>query len=167
MSTAAQPTMLLTHKYRLNPILEQQRQLYNAALEERILAWAKGRSITEYDQSRSLTQIRADDPSFAGVQRRIQRGTLKRLDLAYKAFFRRAKAGAVLIAGMFLFHRSATVNEFLRLGRWGLIAGGLSRIHDPSLSQRRDRFGCFCGTLSPSRRRSPWSSDRLQTKARR
>lgn len=102
-------TMLLTYKYRLNPerrqhralerILEQQRQLYNAALEERILAWAKGRSITEYDQSRSLTQIRADDPAFSSVQRRIQRGTLKRLDLAYKAFFRRAKAGAGAASG--------------------------------------------------------------------
>ena len=105
----APPTMLLTYKYRLNPerrqhralerILEQQRQLYNAALEERILAWAKGRSITEYDQSRSLTQIRADDPAFSSVQRRIQRGTLKRLDLAYKAFFRRAKAGAGAASG--------------------------------------------------------------------
>ena len=101
--TDAPATMLLTYTYRLNPekrqhralerILEQQRQLYNAALEERILAWAKGRSISEADQSRSLTQIRADDPAFAGVQRRIQRGTLKRLDRAYKAFFRRAKAG--------------------------------------------------------------------------
>lgn len=37
-------------------------------------------------------------------------------------------AAAVLIAGMFLFHRSATVSEFLRLGRWGLIAGGLQGV---------------------------------------
>ena len=29
---------------------------------------------------------------------------------------------------------------------------GLSRTHDPSLSQRRPRFGCFIGTFSPSRR---------------
>ena len=102
-------TMLLTYKYRLNPekrqhialerILEQQRQLYNAALEERILAWAKGRSISEYDQSKSLTVIRADDPAFAGVQRRIQRATLTRLDRAYKSFFKRAKAGAGASSG--------------------------------------------------------------------
>lgn len=108
-SADALPTMLLTYKYRLNPtraqhraleaILEQQRQLYNAALEERILAWAKGRSISEADQSRSLTLIRADDPAFAGVQRRIQRATLTRLDRAYKAFFRRAKAGAGASSG--------------------------------------------------------------------
>ena len=67
------PTMLLTYKYRLNPekrqhlalerILEQQRQLYNAALEERIEAYRRcGRTISEVDQSRSLTIIRADDP---------------------------------------------------------------------------------------------------------
>lgn len=102
-------TQLLTYKYRLNPerrqhralesILEQQRQLYNAALEERILAWNKGTSISEAAQSRSLTQIRADDPSFAGVQRRIQRQTLKRLDRAYKSFFRRAKQGAGASSG--------------------------------------------------------------------
>jgi len=106
---AAAPPMLLTYKYRLNPekrqhralerILEQQRQLYNAALEERILAWAKGKSISEVEQSRSLTVIRADDPAFANVQRRIQRATLKRLDRSYKAFFRRAKAGAGASSG--------------------------------------------------------------------
>src|SRR5262245_60725569 len=101
---AGPATMLLTHKYRLNPekrqhrsleaILEQQRQLYNAALEERILAYRMaGTTITEVEQSRSLTQIRADDPAFADVQRRIQRQTLKRLDRAYKAFFRRVKRG--------------------------------------------------------------------------
>ncbi len=103
-------TMLLTYKYRLNPekrqhralerILEQQRQLYNAALCERIECYRKtGKSISEVDQSRSLTQIRADDPAFALVQRRIQRGTLKRLDRAYKAFFRRAKEGAGASSG--------------------------------------------------------------------
>ncbi len=74
----AMPTMLLTYKYRLNPekrqhlalerILEQQRQLYNAALEERIEAYRRcGRTISEFDQSRSLTIIRADDPAFPFV----------------------------------------------------------------------------------------------------
>jgi putative transposase len=111
MTTAADAgPMLLTYKYRLNPekrqhrvlerILEQQRQLYNAALEERIDAWRKsGRTITEVDQSRSLTVIRADDPAYAGTQRRIQRETLRRLDRAYKGFFRRAKSGAGASSG--------------------------------------------------------------------
>ena len=160
-------TMLLTYKCRLLPtkrqhraheaILEQQRQLYNAALQERIEAYAKSAAviagqirrdremgvirridpdtgtvsmrrrehlptaelaaleadeqqvlggersirigITEVDQSRSLTVIRQSDPAFAGVQRRIQRATLQRLDRAYKAFFKRAAAGAGASSG--------------------------------------------------------------------
>ena len=110
MTTTAAEPMLLTYKSRLNPtrqqhralemILEQQRQLANAALEERIDCYAKTKkSITEYDQSKSLTLIRQADPLHANVQRRIQRGTLKRVDLAYKAFYRRAKAGAGARAG--------------------------------------------------------------------
>ena len=98
-------TMVLTYRVRLQPtepqrraldaILEQQRQLYNAALEERIECYRKtGKSLNDVAQSRSLTVIRADDPMFAGVQRRIQRATLVRLQRAFQAFFRRAKAGA-------------------------------------------------------------------------
>lgn len=73
--TGADQPILLTYKYRLNPtraqhralemILEQQRQLYNAALAERIDCYAKtGVGITEAAQSRSLTVIRADDPAL-------------------------------------------------------------------------------------------------------
>lgn len=51
------------------------------------------KQITGVDQSRSLTQIRADDPAWALVQRRIQRETLRRVDRAYAAFFRRAAVG--------------------------------------------------------------------------
>ena len=110
MTTTDVEPMLLTYKSRLNPtraqhralemILEQQRQLANAALAERIDCYAKtGKSINEYDQSKSLTLIRQADPAHSNVQRRIQRGTLKRVDLAYKAFYRRAKAGAGARAG--------------------------------------------------------------------
>ena len=66
---------VLTYKYQLRPtprqyraleeILEQQRQLYNAALAERIDAYRKaGLTISEAQQSKSLTQIRGDDPAF-------------------------------------------------------------------------------------------------------
>lgn len=109
-------TQILTYKCRLQPtrqqrraleaVTEQQRQLYNAALQERIEAFSrkvpltgKGISVSVFDQGRSLTQIRADDPAFRGVQRRIQAGTLDNLDRAYKAFFKRAKAGAGASAG--------------------------------------------------------------------
>ena len=43
-------------------------QIYNAALEERILAWQKaGKSISKFDQIKSLTQVRADDKDFSKI----------------------------------------------------------------------------------------------------
>ena len=51
-----------TH-HALNGFLVAQRHLWNAALEERIGAYQKpGKSISAYDQCKSLTQVRADDP---------------------------------------------------------------------------------------------------------
>lgn len=165
--TDAPATILLTYKYRLNPerrqhralerILEQQRQLYNAALEERIDAYRKtGRAPTEIEQSRSLTQIRADDPEFAGVQRRIQRETLRRLDRSYKAFFRRAKAGAGAQSGFprfkgrdffdgFGFDAFAQIslngNRLRFSGMPGALRGGLDRplpeVVDPATGELR------------------------------
>lgn len=76
----------------LEAISEAQRQLYNAALQERIDAWQKARhSITYVDQCKSLTLIRADGHDQLPVN--LQRGTLARIDRAFQAFYRRAKAG--------------------------------------------------------------------------
>jgi putative transposase len=46
------------------------------------------------DQCRALTEWRQSDPEAARVPANLQRWTLKRLDEAYQAFFRRAMAGA-------------------------------------------------------------------------
>ena len=80
---------------RFDEVLRQQALLYNAALEERSTAWKRHqKSISFFDQSKSLTQVRADFPDFEGaIDRRVQVGTLKRLDKAYQAFFRRLKGG--------------------------------------------------------------------------
>ena len=96
--------MVLTHLYRIRPtraqhaaldkILEDQRQLYNAALQERISAWRCGTSLSMNDQTRSLTEIRSFDPAYRGVPYNLSKWTLKRLDDAMKAFFRRTKARA-------------------------------------------------------------------------
>lgn len=70
--------MLLTYRYKLKPtraqyaaldrLLEAQRQLYNAALQERIEAWRKaGKSISKIDQNKSLTQIRSFDETYASM----------------------------------------------------------------------------------------------------
>jgi putative transposase len=73
---------------------ELHRCLYNAALEERIDAYRKARkSISLYEQQASLTVIRNDDPEYRALPRKAALVTLERLDLAFKAFFRRVKAG--------------------------------------------------------------------------
>jgi len=93
--------MILTYCYRLLPsrkqhralegLLESQRQLYNGALEERIGAYRRGVTRTFFDQAKALTEWRRSDPEAAAFPLRLQRGTLRRLDSAYKGFFRRAK----------------------------------------------------------------------------
>ena len=88
--------LILNYRYRLLPskrqrralagILEGQRQLYNAALEERIGAFRKaGISLSYFDQTRALTAWRQQDPEAAAIPANLQRATLKRLDDAYEA----------------------------------------------------------------------------------
>jgi putative transposase len=97
-------SMILTFRYRLLPtkqqhrsleaILQSQRQLYNAALEERIEAYRKANvSRSCFDQFKALTEWRRDDPEASILPVTLQRATLKRLDNAYNGFFRRAKSG--------------------------------------------------------------------------
>ena len=97
-------TAALTYRYRLLPtraqhkalaaILEAQRVLYNAALEERILCCrATGKTRTYFDQCKALVECRRVLPEMAELPSNLQRGTLQRLDQAFKGFFRRVKAG--------------------------------------------------------------------------
>jgi putative transposase len=78
----------------LNHLVDFQRELYNAALEERVGAWKRERRSVSYaDQCRSLTglgDVRAEVLEF-GIT--LCRGTLKRLDRAFSAFYRRVKRG--------------------------------------------------------------------------
>jgi len=69
-------------------------ELYNAALQERIEAYRKnGTTISYYDQQNALPQIKADRPEFIELGSHALQQTLRRLDLAFQAFFRRVKAG--------------------------------------------------------------------------
>lgn len=79
----------------LDEMCRMHRNLYNAALEERISAWRKhGLSISYVDQCRSLTEIRADHPEFKSVNAQSAQITLKRLHEAFDHFFRRCREGA-------------------------------------------------------------------------
>jgi putative transposase len=79
----------------LEACLEDARQLYNAALEERREAWRMGRhQVTFYSQDAQLKEIRAADPErYARWSFTCERAALRRLDRAFKAFYRRCKAG--------------------------------------------------------------------------
>lgn len=89
-----------TFRYRLRPTARQsqallrqlnyQRELYNAALEERIGAWNwERRSVSLYDQQKTLTSLKDVRPEVVACGIVLCRGTLQRLDLAFSAFFRR------------------------------------------------------------------------------
>jgi putative transposase len=69
-------------------------ELYNAALQERIEAYRKaGKSISLYDQQSALPEIKAVRPEFVELGSHALQQTLRRLDLAFQAFFRRVRAG--------------------------------------------------------------------------
>lgn len=78
---------------RLSDFLRHTRQLYNAALEERIDCYKKTRrTITNAEQSRGLTELRSD-PEFAAYPRRMQRWTINLVETAYRGMFTRHRKG--------------------------------------------------------------------------
>lgn len=96
--------MNLSYKYRLYPNCEQRetldrilwihRGLYNDALTERRLAWEKNRKSINYTtQASQLKAIREFDEDAAWLNYSSIQQTLRRLDKAFQAFFRRVKAG--------------------------------------------------------------------------
>ncbi|HEV2362460.1 MAG TPA: transposase, partial [Acidimicrobiales bacterium] len=93
-----------TFSYRIEPterqrrglftLLKVQRELYNAALEARRGAWRlERRSVSCFDDYLTLTELREVRPDVLAYGVTVCRGTLKRLDRAYAAFYRRYKAG--------------------------------------------------------------------------
>ena len=102
MADAEDNTVIFTYKYRLLPtkrqhaaladILESQRILCNAALQERVEAFSKQKKrITRIDQFKSLTIIRNEIPEWACYPVNLPRWSLKCLDDAFQGFFRRRK----------------------------------------------------------------------------
>lgn len=136
--------VILTYSYRLLPsksqhrallaILESQRQLYNAALEERIGAYRQGASRSYVDQAKALTEWRRSDPDARLVSVYLQRATLRRLDEGYKGFFRRVKKGV-----------KAGLPRFRGKGWWDTF--GFSEFKGISLKGTRIRFKGMPGGL--------------------
>ncbi|HEV3452667.1 MAG TPA: transposase [Acidimicrobiia bacterium] len=75
-------------------LLGLQCELYNAALEERRGAWRwEHRSVSYFEQCRTLTGLRGVRPEVLAAGVTVCRGTLRRLDRAFAAFYRRCRAG--------------------------------------------------------------------------
>ncbi|WP_200302640.1 RNA-guided endonuclease InsQ/TnpB family protein [Streptomyces adelaidensis] len=98
--------MIRAYKFRLRPTVRQEQalremlrdhcSLYNGALQERRDAWrhSSKTSIRYGDQSGQLKEVRAFDTERQGRWSfSSQQATLRRLDKAFQAFFRRVKSG--------------------------------------------------------------------------
>jgi len=93
-----------SYKYRIYPTRKQQkamettldecRWLYNHLLEERKTLWEEhGESTTLYRQHNELPPLKDERPSLKTVHAQVLQNVAVRIDLAFKAFFRRVKAG--------------------------------------------------------------------------
>ena len=86
------PTKLQTSK--MNNILEQARWVYNETLALRKNAWeSKKKSISLYASQKELTGWIFNKPELKSVQSQVLQNVQVRVDLAFKAFWRRCKAG--------------------------------------------------------------------------
>jgi putative transposase len=119
----------------LEEVLWRCRDLYNAALQQRITAWQRCRvTVSRYEQEAELKDIRADFPEYAGIHSHVLQDVLARLDKTYQAFFRRVqrgeKAGFPRFKGRNRFH-SFTFKAFgngARLDNGSLVLSKIGRL---------------------------------------
>ena len=96
--------MRKTFKYRLRPTkaqetlmeqtLEECRWLYNHLLEQRKTAYEEREEpLSLYGQQETFPKLKAERPGLSSVHSQVLQNVAVRLDLAFKAFFRRVKDG--------------------------------------------------------------------------
>ena len=94
--------MLKSFKYRLRPTKKQEkiltthieecRLLYNQLVCARVQAWEqKHKSLSCYDQIKTIPLMKKQRPEFTQVYSQVLQQVAVRVDLAFKAFFRRVK----------------------------------------------------------------------------
>ena len=80
--------------FNLEMMLESHRKLYNASLAERKERYERSGESFGYREQRAQFKFeRLENPFYAELSVDSAHETMKRLDLAYKAFFRRVKSG--------------------------------------------------------------------------
>src|SRR6516164_4925224 len=78
----------------LGILLESHRRLYNACLQQRKTTYETERRSVKYsEQSAWFKEQRAVNPYFACLNFSSAQATMRRLDRAFQAFFRRCAAG--------------------------------------------------------------------------
>ena len=96
--------MLKSYQYRIYPTKKQQRTLdthleecrilYNHLLEMRNTAYERdGISLSCFQQQKTYPVLKEERPSLGQVHSQVLQNVAVRVDLAYKAFFRRCKTG--------------------------------------------------------------------------
>jgi putative transposase len=99
-----QQTGHTTYKEKLRPTPAQERvleeillhccDLYNAALEQRIIAYQRRHvSVSRYEQEAELKDLRAEFPEYEAIHSHILQDVVAGLDKTYQAFFRRLQRG--------------------------------------------------------------------------
>lgn len=174
-------TKCLTFKYRITPTkaqrtalhatLEACRWAYNKLLETRKIAWKEHQiSLSYYDTKKMLPVWKSDHPFLTQAYSQTLQDVVKRVDLAFKSFFRRVQSQEKTV-GYPRYKGKGQYDSFtfpqcdfgwrLESGRLHLFKVGAVRIklHRPiagtikTLTIRRDRLGnwyaCFCVELAP------------------
>jgi putative transposase len=96
--------MRKTFRYRIYPTKNQEtilgktldgcRWLYNHFLEERKTSWeTEKKSLSRYDQSNTLKTLKEEYPFLNDIHSQVLQDVSTRIDLAFRAFFRRVKSG--------------------------------------------------------------------------
>jgi putative transposase len=122
-------------KRALERVLWRCRDLYNVALEQRIIAWQRRHvSLSRFEQEAELKATRDEFPEYADIHSHILQDVLARLDKTYQAFFRRVqrgeKAGFPRFKGRNRYH-SVTFKEYgdgARLDNSFLVLSKIGRI---------------------------------------
>lgn len=138
-------TFRKTYKEKLRPTPAQERaldevlwrchDLYNTALEQRIIAYQRCRaSVSRNEQEAELKEIRAEFPEYEAIHSHVLQDVLARLDKTYQTFFRRLsrgeKAGFPRFKGRTRYH-SFTFKEYgngARLDNGFLVLSKIGRI---------------------------------------
>jgi putative transposase len=119
----------------LDEVMWRCRELYNAALEQRITAYQRRHaSVSRYEQEAELNDLRAEFPEYAAIHSHLLQDVLIRLHRTYQAFFRRLqrgeKAGCPRFKGRARYH-SFTFKEYgngARLEYGALVLSKIGRI---------------------------------------